>query len=256
MAVALGVNKPYGRMAGGTETELKFLATKSLGTPDPEGLSPYSYVRARCTSTRRGSTTTTRPPAGRPRGATVTGSASPTASRSPTAWCWSPTFYRETTGSVAARSTWPRGRRELHGDAADGGWSGRSASAFGGDRRQDFPRDGGLQHTLSFRIPGTRRGDPRPDVREGLRRVRNPTLGGGYVAPGVSEGGCCMFPEWFHFCPSVPLAGGGVLAAAVRPGDPASAAHDGDERFLAGLRPVRDGGRGLAYYRVRRSSPR
>ena len=44
MAVALGVNTPYGRMAGGTETELKFLATKSLGTPDPEGLSPYSYV--------------------------------------------------------------------------------------------------------------------------------------------------------------------------------------------------------------------
>jgi hypothetical protein len=44
MAVAFGVNTPYGRMAGGTETELKFLATKSLGTPDPEGLSPYSYV--------------------------------------------------------------------------------------------------------------------------------------------------------------------------------------------------------------------
>ncbi|MBE7196349.1 MULTISPECIES: hypothetical protein [Methylobacterium] len=47
LAVALGVNTPYGRMAGGTETELKFLATKSIGTPDPEGLSPYSYVPRR-----------------------------------------------------------------------------------------------------------------------------------------------------------------------------------------------------------------
>lgn len=44
MAVAFGVNTRYGARAGGTETELKFLATKSVGTPDPEGLSPYSYV--------------------------------------------------------------------------------------------------------------------------------------------------------------------------------------------------------------------
>lgn len=44
MALAFGVSTPYGFNAGGTETELKFIASKSLGTPDPMGLSPYSYV--------------------------------------------------------------------------------------------------------------------------------------------------------------------------------------------------------------------
>ena len=41
---AVGVIQPYGSGAGGTETELKFIATKSIGTIDPYGSSPYSYV--------------------------------------------------------------------------------------------------------------------------------------------------------------------------------------------------------------------
>lgn len=44
MAVQVGVGQPYGYRAGGTETEVEFLATKSIGTPDPLGLSPYAYV--------------------------------------------------------------------------------------------------------------------------------------------------------------------------------------------------------------------
>lgn len=43
-ALAGSVSQPYGYRNGGTETELKFIASKSLGTPDPEGLSPYAYV--------------------------------------------------------------------------------------------------------------------------------------------------------------------------------------------------------------------
>lgn len=42
--VAAGVTTQYGRDAGGTETELKILATKSVGTPDLMGLTPLSYV--------------------------------------------------------------------------------------------------------------------------------------------------------------------------------------------------------------------
>ena len=43
-AVAAGVTQPYGPGHGGTETELKFLATKSLGPLDPNGSTPFSYV--------------------------------------------------------------------------------------------------------------------------------------------------------------------------------------------------------------------
>lgn len=47
MSVSFGVTKPYGpNEAGndGTETSLGFLVTKSLGTVDVQGGSPYSYV--------------------------------------------------------------------------------------------------------------------------------------------------------------------------------------------------------------------
>ncbi|MGY3490527.1 hypothetical protein ACVW1C_008471 [Bradyrhizobium sp. USDA 4011] len=47
LSVAAGVTKPYGRDAGGTETELKFLATKPIGTFDLGGYSPFSYVPRR-----------------------------------------------------------------------------------------------------------------------------------------------------------------------------------------------------------------
>lgn len=43
-AIAGGVTQPYGAGHGGTETELKFLATKSLGPLDPNGSTPFSYV--------------------------------------------------------------------------------------------------------------------------------------------------------------------------------------------------------------------
>ena len=43
-SIAGGVTQPYGFRSGGTETELSFLASKSLGPIDPNGSSPYSYV--------------------------------------------------------------------------------------------------------------------------------------------------------------------------------------------------------------------
>lgn len=43
-AVAAGVAQPYGAGGGGTETQLKFLATKSLGALDPNGSTPFSYA--------------------------------------------------------------------------------------------------------------------------------------------------------------------------------------------------------------------
>ena len=46
-AVSGTVYQPFGYQSGGTETELKFLATKSLDTLDPSGSSPYSYVPRR-----------------------------------------------------------------------------------------------------------------------------------------------------------------------------------------------------------------
>lgn len=46
-AVAGGIYQPFGYRNGGTETELKFLATKSLDAPDASGSSPYSYVPRR-----------------------------------------------------------------------------------------------------------------------------------------------------------------------------------------------------------------
>lgn len=42
-ALQAGVFQPYGHLAGGTETELEILATKSLGPWDIMGTSPYSY---------------------------------------------------------------------------------------------------------------------------------------------------------------------------------------------------------------------
>jgi hypothetical protein len=41
------VYQPFGYQNGGTETELRFLATKSLGTSDASGSDPYSYVPRR-----------------------------------------------------------------------------------------------------------------------------------------------------------------------------------------------------------------
>ncbi len=49
----------------------------------------------------------------------------------------------------------------------------------------------------------------------------------------------------------VPAAGGGVRPAAVGAGHPPPAAHDRDERGLAGQRPVRHGGRGLGLLQIR-----
>lgn len=43
LSLAAGVAQPFGLRSGGTETELKFLATKSIGPFDTAGLSPFSY---------------------------------------------------------------------------------------------------------------------------------------------------------------------------------------------------------------------
>lgn len=47
MSIAGGVDQPFGEQAGGTETELTFLATKSIGPFDLSGASPLSYVPTR-----------------------------------------------------------------------------------------------------------------------------------------------------------------------------------------------------------------
>ena len=44
MSLQAGVFQPFGRLAGGTETEIEFLATKSLGSWDIMGTSPFSYA--------------------------------------------------------------------------------------------------------------------------------------------------------------------------------------------------------------------
>lgn len=47
IAVAAGITRPFGRDAGGTESELKLLATKSLPPFDVSGSWPLSYVPRR-----------------------------------------------------------------------------------------------------------------------------------------------------------------------------------------------------------------
>lgn len=42
-SIAASVVQPFGLQSGGTETELKFLATKSIGPFDSEGNSPFCY---------------------------------------------------------------------------------------------------------------------------------------------------------------------------------------------------------------------
>jgi hypothetical protein len=44
MSLLAGVAQPYGRLAGGTETEFEFLATKSIGAWDVTGSTPLSYA--------------------------------------------------------------------------------------------------------------------------------------------------------------------------------------------------------------------
>jgi hypothetical protein len=46
LSVAVALRRPFGETGpdGGTESELTFLSTRSLGTPDPLGYSPLAYV--------------------------------------------------------------------------------------------------------------------------------------------------------------------------------------------------------------------
>ncbi|BAQ49385.1 transporter [Methylobacterium aquaticum] len=148
-AVAAGVSQPYGYRNGGTETELKFLATKSLGTPDPEGTSPFSYVPRQIhfnaswfhnfdPLTGRDAERTDRYRVGVAYSQPVTNEVVVVAD-----------IYRGT----------DRDRRRASNMAEVGVrylltpqtvLSGSAGVGFGGDRNQDFRFVAGIQHTLSY----------------------------------------------------------------------------------------------------------
>jgi hypothetical protein len=148
-ALALGVSTPYGRMAGGTETELKFLATKSIGTPDPDGLSPYSYVPRQihfnASWFHNYDPTTGREAERRDRYRVGVAYSQPVSN----SVVLVADVYRET----------DRERRRAVNLAEIGAryivtpqtvLVGAVGVGFGGDRRQDFRVTAGLQHSLSF----------------------------------------------------------------------------------------------------------
>ena len=148
-AVVAGLYQPYGYRGGGTETELKFLATKSLGTPDPEGTSPFSYVPRQIhfnaswfhnfdPLTGRDAERSDRYRVGIAYSQPITNEAVLVAD-----------VYRET----------DRDRRRVSNVAELGVryivtpqtvLSGSAGVGFGGDRNQDFRFVAGFQHTLSY----------------------------------------------------------------------------------------------------------
>ena len=149
MAVALGVNTPYGRMAGGTETELKFLATKSLGTPDPEGLSPYSYVPRQvhfnASWFHNYDPTTGREAERRDRYRVGLGYSQPVSNNVVLV----ADVFRETDRERGrAVNLAEIGARYIVTPQTV--LTGGVGVGFGGDRRQDFRVTAGLQHSLSF----------------------------------------------------------------------------------------------------------